>query len=84
MDWGTEREIEMISRAADDVVDTLDTAIDDGAPPEVIEEARRLMADFQWRYNNLLERLKNDERLRVQRTLANKVDRMKTLYDRLR
>jgi hypothetical protein len=83
MDQKLAKEIERLNADAVDLGDEIELASEDNATPEVVEQARRMMADFLDQYNNLLEKLDPDDRVKVQRSIGNKVERFNVKLNKL-
>lgn len=83
MDQKLAKEIERLNADAVDLGDEIELASEDNATPEVVEQARRMMADFLDQYNNLLEKLDPDDRIKVQRSIGNKVERFNAKLSKL-
>ncbi|MHB8746114.1 MAG: hypothetical protein ACYC7I_06225 [Gammaproteobacteria bacterium] len=83
MDPKLAKEIERLNADAVDLGDEIELASEDNATPEVVEQARRMMADFLDQYNNLLEKLDPDDRVKVQRSIGNKVERFNAKLNKL-
>lgn len=84
MDQKLAKEIERLNADAVDLGDEIELASEDNATPEVVEQARRMMADFLDQYNYLLEKLDSDDRAKVQRSIGNKVERFNAKLAKLR
>ena len=69
------KDVERLAADAVDLGDEIELASEDDATPEVIEQARRMMADFLDQYNNLLDKLEPDDKAKVQRSIGSKVER---------
>lgn len=84
MDPKLAKEVERLAADAVELGDEIELASEDDATPEVIEQARRMMADFLDQYNNLLDKLEPDDKAKVQRSIGNKVERFNNSLSKLR
>ncbi len=84
MDAKLAKEVERLAADAVELGDEIELASEDDATPEVIEQARRMMADFLDQYNNLLDKLESDDKAKVQRSIGNKVERFNNSLGKLR
>jgi archaellum component FlaC len=84
MDPKLAKEVERLASDAVELGDEIELASEDDATPEVIEQARRMMADFLDQYNNLLDKLEPDDKAKVQRSVGNKVERFNNSLSKLR
>ena len=84
MDPKLAKEVERLAADAVELGDEIELASEDDATPEVVEQARRMMADFLDQYNNLLDKLEPDDKSKVQRSIGNKVERFNTKLSKLR
>jgi archaellum component FlaC len=84
MDPKLAKEVERLAADAVDLGDEIELASEDDATPEVIEQARRMMADFLDQYNSLLDKLEPDDKAKVQRSIGNKVERFNNSLSKLR
>jgi archaellum component FlaC len=84
MDPKLAKEVERLAADAVELGDEIELASEDDATPEVIEQARRMMADFLDQYNNLLDKLEPDDKTKVQRSIGNKVERFNNSLSKLR
>ena len=83
MDPKLAKEVERLAADAVELGDEIEMASEDDAPPETVEQARRMMADFLDQYNYLLDKLEPDDRTKVQRSIGNKVERFNTKLSKL-
>ena len=83
MDPKLAKEVERLAADAVELGDEIELASEDDATPEVIEQARRMMADFLDQYNNLLDKLEPDDKTKVQRSIGNKVERFNSKLSKL-
>lgn len=84
MDPKLAKEVERLAADAVELGDEIELASEDDATPEVIEQARRMMADFLDQYNSLLDKLEPDDKSKVQRSIGNKVERFNNSLGKLR
>lgn len=84
MDTKLAREVERLAADAVELGDEIELASEDDATPEVIEQARRMMADFLDQYNSLLDKLEPDDKAKLQRSIGNKVERFNNSLSKLR
>ncbi len=84
MDPKLAKEVERLAADAVELGDEIELASEDEATPEVIEQARRMMADFLDQYNSLLDKLEPDDKAKVQRSIGNKVERFNNSLSKLR
>ncbi len=84
MDPKLAREVERLAADAVELGDEIELASEDDATPEVIEQARRMMADFLDQYNSLLDKLEADDKTKLQRSIGNKVERFNNSLGKLR
>lgn len=84
MDPKLAKEVERLAADAVELGDEIELASEDDATPEVIEQARRMMADFLDQYNSLLDKLEPDDKAKVQRSIGNKVERFNSSLGKLR
>ena len=84
MDPKLAKEVERLAADAVELGDEIELASEDDATPEVIEQARRMMADFLDQYNSLLDKLEPDDKAKVQRSIGNKVERFNHSLSKLR
>ncbi len=84
MDPKLAKEVERLAADAVELGDEIELASEDDATPEVIEQARRMMADFLDQYNSLLDKLEPDDKTKVQRSIGNKVERFNNSLSKLR
>ncbi len=84
MDPKLAKEVERLAADAVELGDEIELASEDDATPEVIEQARRMMADFLDQYNSLLDKLEPDDKSKVQRSIGNKVERFNNSLSKLR
>jgi hypothetical protein len=84
MDPKLAKEVERLAADAVELGDEIELASEDDATPEVIEQARRMMADFLDQYNSLLDKLEPDDKAKVQRSIGNKVERFNNSLGKLR
>ena len=84
MDPKLAKEVERLAADAVELGDEIELASEDDATPEVIEQARRMMADFLDQYNSLLDKLEPDDKAKVQRSIGNKVERFNISLSKLR
>ena len=84
MDPKLAKEVERLAADAVELGDEIELASEDNATPEVIEQARRMMADFLDQYNSLLDKLEPDDKSKVQRSIGNKVERFNNSLSKLR
>jgi|MudIll2142460700_1097286.scaffolds.fasta_scaffold1417063_1 archaellum component FlaC len=84
MDPKLAKEVERLAADAVELGDEIELASEDDATPEVIEQARRMMADFLDQYNSLLDKLEPDDKAKVQRSIGNKVERFNNSLSKLR
>ncbi len=83
MDPKLAKEVERLAADAVELGDEIELASEDDATPEVIEQARRMMADFLDQYNSLLDKLEPDDKAKVQRSIGNKVERFNNSLGKL-
>ena len=83
MDPKLAKEVERLAADAVELGDEIELASEDDATPEVIEQARRMMADFLDQYNSLLDKLEPDDKAKVQRSIGNKVERFNNSLSKL-
>ena len=83
MDPKLAKEVERLAADAVELGDEIEMASEDDATPELVEQARRMMADFLDQYNNLLDKLEPDDKSKVQRSIGNKVERFNTKLSKL-
>lgn len=84
MDPKLAKEVERLAADAVELGDEIEMASEDDAPPETVEQARRMMADFLDQYNNLLDKLEPDDKTKVQRSIGNKVERFNAKLSKLK
>ena len=84
MDPKLAKEVERLAADAVELGDEIELASEDDATPEVVEQARRMMADFLDQYNSLLDKLEPDDKTKVQRSIGNKVERFNTKLSKLK
>ncbi len=84
MDSKLAKDVERLAADAVELGDEIELASEDDATPEVIEQARRMMADFLDQYNSLLDKLEPDDKAKVQRSIGNKVERFNNSLGKLR
>ena len=83
MDPKLAKEVERLAADAVELGDEIEMASEDDAAPELVEQARRMMADFLDQYNNLIDKLEPDDKSKVQRSIGNKVERFNAKLSKL-
>lgn len=78
-----EEGIEVLHAQAEDVQQEIDTALDENATWDEVQDARQRVLEINREYRQFLAQLDQDARARVQRTLGPKIDKLNKLAARL-